>query len=141
MTPQNGGGKDTKPFPLGLALLLCVNTVLFFGVYCFFVMRLNINWLFWVYYGLLAAASLAYVIVNRGFAEDKLTYASLPAEWTDEKKRAFLSARDERKKRSKWLLTIIFPLCITVFFDIIYLFFGESIANALSTVTEFLGGI
>lgn len=133
--------KSGKPFPLRLALILSINTVVFFGIYCFFVMRQGINWIFWLYYGALAASALAYVIINRGFALDKLTYSSLPREWTDEKKNAFLSARDERKKKSKWLLTIIFPLCLTVFFDIIYLFFGESIANAFETITSFLGGL
>ena len=130
-----------KPFPWRLAVLLALNTLLLFGIYCFFVMRLDINWIFWVYYGLLAASALAYVIINRGFALDSLTHASLSPEWSEEKKAAFLSARDERKRKSKWLLTIIFPLCLTVLFDIIYLFFGESIAKALSSVAKILGGL
>ena len=129
-----------KPFPWRLAALLAVNTLLLFGFYCFFVMRLDINWIFWVYYGLLAVSSLAYVIINRGFALDSLSHSSLSNEWSEEKKTAFLAARDERKRKSKWLLTIIFPLCLTVLFDIIYLFFGESIVKALYTVMSFFGG-
>ena len=130
-----------KPFPLKLFLVLFINTVVFFGVYCLLVMKWNINWIFWIYYGALAVAGLAYVVINRGFALDSLTYATLPPEWSAEKKVAFLAARDKRKKSSKWLLTLIFPLCLTVFFDIIYLFFGEHITKTLSSLMDILGGI
>ena len=132
--------KSGNPFPWRLALVLSINTLLIFGIYCFFVMRQDINWIFWVYYGALAASALAYVIINRGFALDKLTPSSLPPDWSEEKKQGFLRARDERKRKSKWLLTIIFPLCLTVFFDIIYLFFRESIVEALKTVASLLEG-
>ena len=137
MRNENGG----KPFPLKLALILGINTVLIFGFYCYFVMRLDINWIFWIYYGALGASALAYVIINRGFALDSLTYATLPPDWSAEKKVAFLAARDKRKKGSKWLLTLIFPLCLTVFFDIIYLFFGEHITKTLSSLMDILGGL
>lgn len=128
-------------FPWALAAVLFINTLLIFGAYCFFVMRANINWIFWLYYGALAASSLAYVIINRGFSLDRLTADTLPPDWSEERKQSFLSARDERKRKSRWLLTVIFPLCLTVFFDIIYLFFGESIASAIIAVTDFLGGV
>ena len=132
---------QSKPFPWHLATLLIFNTLFLFGLYCYLVMRFNINWIFWIYYGLLAASALAYVIINRGFALDSLSNSSLSNEWSEEKKTAFLAARDERKRKSKWLLTFIFPLCLTVLFDIIYLFFGEHIADALYSVMKLLGGL
>ena len=132
---------QSKPFPWHLAVLLLFNTLFLFGFYCYLVMKLDVNWIFWVYYGLLAASGLAYVIINRGFALDSLTHASLSSEWSEEKKTAFLSARDERKRKSRWLLTIIFPLCLTVLFDILYLFFGEHIAKTLYSVMKLLGGL
>ena len=137
---KNGEEKNRAPLPWALTLLLCINTLVIFGAYCFFVMRLNINWIFWLYYGALAASALAYVIYNRGFAADKLTYSSLPKDWSEEKKHSFLMQRDEKKKKSKWLLTIIFPLCLTVFFDIIYLYFGETIVSTLQTITDYWKG-
>ena len=132
--------ESSKHFPYLLVSLLCINTLLLFGIYSYFVMRLGINWIFWLYYGALAASSLAYVIVNRAFVLDKLSVSTLPPDWSIEKKEKFLFARDERKRKSKWLLTVIFPLCLTVFFDVIYLFFGDAIVNAFQTVTDFLGG-
>ena len=132
--------ESSKHFPYLLVSLLCINTLLLFGIYSYFVMRLGINWIFWLYYGALAASSLAYVIVNRAFVLDKLSVSTLPPDWSIEKKEKFLFARDERKRKSKWLLTVIFPLCLTVFFDVIYLFFGDTIINTFKTVTDFLGG-
>ena len=105
-------GKKT-PFPAKLALALILNTAVLFGTYCFFVMRLNINWIFWVYYGLLGAAALLYIVLNQGFAWERVTYDDLPATWSEEKKRELLFLRDERKRKSKWLLTLIFPLCLS----------------------------
>lgn len=129
---------SNKPFPLKLFLLLFVNTILFFGIYCFFVMRWNINWIFWLYYGLLFGFGVAYVAYNRGFAYDKLTEINLPAEWSAEKKQEFFAKRDERKKKSKWMLTVIIPLCLTVFFDIVYLFWGDYITELFAPI---LGGL
>ena len=42
--------QSKKSPPYGLVLLILCNTVLFFGVYCFFVMRKGIGWLFWLYF-------------------------------------------------------------------------------------------
>lgn len=133
-------GTSRPPFPRRLALLLLGNTVLLFGVYCYFVMRLNINWIFWIYYGLLAASAIAYFAYNRAFTREGITLFDLPDTMSAAEKEAFIRDRDERKKKSKWLLTIIFPLCLTVFFDIIYLFFGERIVSFFSSFPSVFGG-
>ena len=134
-TPPEG---PKKPFPLKLFLVLFINTILLFGAYCLLVMKWNINWIFWIYYGLLAASGIAYVLYNRGFAYDKLTESALPADWSADKKRAFLAVRDERKKNSKWLLTLIIPLCLTIFFDIVFLFWGDFFTSLFAPL---LGGL
>ena len=133
-------GTSRPPFPRRLALLLLGNTVLLFGVYCYFVMRLNINWIFWIYYVLLAASAIAYFAYNRAFTREGITLFDLPDTMSAAEKEAFIRDRDERKKKSKWLLTIIFPLCLTVFFDIIYLFFGERIVSFFSSFPSVFGG-
>ncbi len=134
-------GTSRPPFPRRLALLLLGNTVLLFGFYCYFVMRLNINWIFWIYYGLLATSALAYFAYNRAFTREGITLFDLPDTMSAAEKEAFIRERDERKKKSKWLLTIIFPLCLTVFFDIIYLFFGERIVSFFSSFPSAFGGV
>ncbi len=125
--------------PWRLVLVVLCNTVLLFGLYAFFVMRRGVNWLFWVYLCVLLTAALGYVLYNRAFSDASCTYFSLPSDWSDEKKKAFLFARDERKRRSKWLLTVIFPLCLTLMFDVIYLFFGDTLVHLFDSLGKGLG--
>ncbi len=132
-------GTEKKPFPLRLALILLFNTAVIFGLYCYFVMKRGYLWVFWLYYAITAAAAIGYVVYNRGFSRERLTLSDLPLAWSQAQKEEFLSQRDERKKKSKWLLTILFPLCFTILFDMIYLFFGDGIAGALSSIASFLG--
>ena len=128
-----------KPFPTKLFLILFINTVVLFALYCLFVMKWNINFIFWIYYALLFCLGVAYVIYNRGFAYHKLTEFQLPPDWDAAKKQAFLAKRDERIKKSKWMLTIIIPLCITIFFDIIYLFWGDYFSFLLDPILGRIG--
>ena len=130
--------KKGRPLPWKWAGLLLLNLILSFGIYCYFVMARNINWIFWLYYAALAALSLAYVVYNRGFVAHGKTAADLPTEWGYEKKTAFLAERDRRLRNSKWMLTLIVPLCLTVLFDVIYLFYGEALVKMLGDTLDFL---
>ena len=132
-------GKERKPTPWRLVLLVLLSTVILFGFYAYFVMRRNINWIFWVYLVALLASAFAYILYNRAFADASVTYYSLPADWSDKQKNDFLAARDERKRKSKWLLILIFPLSLTLMFDIIYLFFGDTLLSVLDSVGKGLG--
>ncbi|MCQ2385957.1 MAG: hypothetical protein MJ078_04730 [Clostridia bacterium] len=118
--------KAGKKKTLRYVLLLLGNTVLLFGIYCYFVIRRNVNFLFWVYFVALFALLLWYVIENRGFALKNVSYCDLPAEWGEEKKRDFLRRRDLRASRSKLLLCFIVPICLSLCFDTLYLFYGEA---------------
>ena len=128
-----------RPVPWRLFFTILGTTVLFFGCYAYFVMARGVNWLFWVYLGALLAAALGYVLYNRAFSDADCTYYSLPADWSHEKKTDFLEARDTRRKKSKWLLIFIFPLSITLMFDVIYLFFGDALLSFFNSVGKGLG--
>lgn len=128
-----------RPVPWRLFFTVLGATVVFFGCYAHFVMSRGMNWLFWVYLGVLLAAALGYVLYNRAFSDVDCTYDSLPYDWSHEKKTTFLAARDARKKKSKWLLILIFPLSITLMFDVIYLFFGDAILSFFTTLGKGLG--
>ena len=132
-------GTNLRPVPWRLVLLVLLNTLLFFGIYAYFVMARGFNFLFWVYFGVLIASALGYFLYNRGFSDATCTYESLPYAWSHEKKTEFLAARDERKHKSKWLLTIIFPLSLTIMFDIIFLFFGDTLNTLFDSVGQGLG--
>ena len=51
-----------------------------------------------------------------------ITPDQLPEDWSEEQKKEFFAEAERRVKRSKWMLTLIFPLCITFCFEIIYLY-------------------
>ena len=129
----------SRPVPWRLVISVLCTTVLLFGLYAYFVMARGVNFLFWVYLGALLASALGYILYNRAFSDADCTFYSLPADWSPEKKTAFLAARDERKRKSKWLLVLIFPLSITLMFDIIYLFFGDTLVSLATAVGKGLG--
>ena len=131
--------QSKKSPPYGLVLLILCNTVLFFGVYCFFVMRKGIGWLFWLYFAVLLGLGMTYVLYNYAFSREKATFATLPHEWSVEEKTKYLSDRDEHKRKSRWMLTLIFPLSLTFFFDMIYLYFGDLLFGAVNAILEVLG--
>ena len=78
-----------------------------------------------LYLALTAVFTFAYVIYNRGFTRRHLTPDMLPEEWSDEQKTAYIADGTERLRKSKWMLTVIFPLVLTFMFDCIELFWGD----------------
>ena len=116
---------SAKAFNWKLALIVVVNTILIFGFY-----RLMLNFYYFelvmgVYLALTAAVTFSYVIYNRGFTRRNITREMLPEEWTEEQKTAYIADGVERMQKSKWMLTIIFPLVLTFMFDCIELFWGD----------------
>ena len=110
-------------------LLLIVNTVLFFVIYrvplayaeltdktfaAFVVMVL--------YLLLLLCFGFAYLIYNRFLYRKGVTPEQLPDDWSAAQKIAFIEDGKRRLERSKWMLTIIFPLLFTFLFDAVDLF-------------------
>ena len=122
-TPEK---KERKPRSIRLLLILILNTVLALGLY-----ELG-NYFefyptFWIYFALALGFSLAYLIYNRGLSRDKITPEMLPPDWSAEKKCEFFAERDKRKNNSKWMLTIIIPLFVTLAFDMVNLYFIDTL--------------
>ncbi len=120
-------GKDSKK--ARYVLPLCINTVLFFAVYQVLLFYAEMteetfySFLVMVLYmALLLGFVLAYIIYNRFFYRKGVTKEQLPCEWSDEKKQEFIEDAARRTERSRWMLTVIFPLVITFFIDTVDLF-------------------
>ena len=114
------------------ALLLLVNTVLFFGVYkalLFYAEGTGETFLSFcvmiLYMALLLGFTLAYLIYNRFLYRKGLTAEDLPDTMTPAQKEAFLEDGRERLRRSKWMMLIILPLVLTFLFDCVDLFILE----------------
>ena len=123
-TPVTGQKKSKRHL-----FFLVVNTLLFFTLYqlllalaektdqtlaSFLVMA--------IYTALFLGFLLAYLIYNRFLYRKNLSPEHLPDTWSAEQKAAFLADGERRLEKSKWMMTIIFPLALTFLFDAIYLF-------------------
>ena len=116
-------------------LPLILNTVVFFGLYSFLVNKTDYMMpTLWVYFVLTAGFCFAYVIYNRGFSRMKLTPDMLPASMSAEEKSAYIADGAARLEKSKWMLTIIFPLLMTFILDILNMYI-------LEPMLEFAGSI
>ncbi|MBQ9801879.1 MAG: hypothetical protein IJW51_02270 [Clostridia bacterium] len=118
------GNKNTR-----YVILLCGNTVLFFLVYRVLIAygELTQNtFLAFVslvlYLALLLGFTLAYLIYNRFFWRHGLLPEQLPDTWSEAQKEAFLAEEKQRMQKSKWMLTVIFPLVVTFLVDAVDLF-------------------
>ena len=110
-------------------VMLCLNTVLFFVLYRVLLFYADMtgesfySFLVMVLYmALLLGFTLAYIIYNRCFYRRGVTVEELPEDWSEEKKREFMEDDLRRADRSRWMLTVIFPLVVTFFIDTVDLF-------------------
>ena len=124
-----GKGKNTR-----YLILLCVNTVLFFAIYRVLLSygELTDNTFYSflamvLYMALLLGFTLAYLIYNRFFYRKGVIPEQLPQDWSAEKKEAFLADGERREARSRWMLTVIFPLIVTFFVDAVDLFILDTL--------------
>lgn len=110
-------------------ILLAVNTVLFFALYRILLTFAEMTQktfasflVLTLYTVLFLGFLLGYLIYNRFLYRKGLTPEDLPADWSEEQKTAFIDDGVRRLEKSKWLMTIIFPLALTFFIDAVDLF-------------------
>ena len=72
---------------------------------------------------------LAYLIYNRAFTRKNITVEMLPDDWSTEKKEDFVSDGKRRFEGSKWMLSVLIPLLVTISIDAIYLFTWPMVQN------------
>lgn len=106
-------------------VVILLNSILFYGVFAVLT-----QFPFWmtveiVYLVLLVAFGAFYVVYNRGFTRKNVTVDMLPDTMSEEEKEAYVSDGERRLRKSKWCITILFPLIFTFFMDIFYLFIYE----------------
>ena len=112
-------------------LPLLVNTVLFYAVYSVLSNTPACTIVLWVYAALTVGFSITYIIYNRGFTRKNLTPDMLSDTMTAEEKQRFIDDGNERLDKSKWMITIIFPLVMTFMIDIMILFMIEPLIDSL----------
>lgn len=106
-------------------LPLIINTLVFLGVYWYLVEKPYFMVVLWVYFALTLGFTAAYIIYNRAFTRRNLTPDMLPDSMTPYEKEEFIADGERRLERSKWMLTIIFPLLMTFCLDVFYMYIVE----------------
>ena len=110
-------------------LWLLLSTVVIFGLYLVLTLAMESLVFFFIFYGVMTAVLLFYVIYNRGFSRHSLTLENLPSHLSLEEKQAVLTERDRRKERSKWAIYILFPGILALLYDCITLFILPNLQN------------
>ena len=77
---------------------------------------------------------IAYIIYNRGFTRDNVTPEMLPDTMSEHEKVAFIQSGVERKRKSKWMIVVLFaaftPLAIDfLILNVIPTLFGSLLGN------------
>jgi hypothetical protein len=100
-------------------LMLTLNTIIFFALYRVLVARGYFVHVFTLYGLALLGLAAGYIIYNRGLLASHISREQLPDDWSEAQKDAFFADANRRLERSKWMLLIIFPLCITFAYEVI----------------------
>ncbi len=74
------------------------------------------------YFVVFAALLVGYLAYNRAFVNKDVTVDMLPAEWSDEKKQAFVDDNRSRAEKSRWMMTVIIPFVVVFLAEALYLF-------------------
>ena len=136
--------KQISPRAKALAISLVINSALLLFTY-FGTMNLDIVILpadvlapypimigqvvYFAYWIVFAGFLIGYVAYNRAFTRKNITPDMLPDGWSDEKKQEYINDGARRQEKSKWMLSVMIPLMITIAADAIYLFTWPMIQN------------
>lgn len=64
---------------------------------------------------------IAYIIYNRGFTRDNVTPEMLPDTMSEHEKVAFIQSGVERKRKSKWMIVVLFAAFVPLAIDFLIL--------------------
>ena len=104
------------------ALILVLSTVVSMGIYFFLTSTPLWKVAVLAYIIIASVLIIAYFIINRAFTGSGVTYEMLPDTMSYVEKCAFIEDAKARLHRSRWMLTVIFPIILAVAIDMMILF-------------------
>ena len=84
------------------------------------------------YWVIFAAFLVAYIVYNRAFTRKNITVNMLPDTMTYDEKEEYVADGKRRLEKSKWMLSVIIPLLVTIALDAIYLFTWPTVQSLLN---------
>ena len=112
-----------KPENKKLAICLLINTAVLIALYYAIPAWTHFMYLPHIYLVAGTGLGLYYVIYNRGFVGKNATPDSLPNTMSPVQKQQYIEESRERMQKSKWALTILLPIIVTILIDMLYVFF------------------
>lgn len=141
LTPGGAVKAQLKAFNWKRALLIAGATVLAFAVYealiaSNFLPVGGIPIIMPIYFITVTALITAIVILNSGFSVKPVTPEMLRESDDDdmEELKRICDVLNRRKLKAKKLMLVLLPFLFSIFFDMIYLFYGEFFAGAMDTL-------
>ena len=135
---------EISPRTKALAISLVINSALLLFIY-FGTMSLDLvvfkagvlapypifigQIVYYAYWLVFAGFLIGYIAYNRAFSRKNLTADMLPNDWSEEKKNEYINDGIRRIENSKWMLSVIIPLLVTIAADAIYLFTWPMVQN------------
>ena len=115
-----------------LLATVLLRSVLIATLYFVLAARLPFPYLHVVYVVAGVALGVAYVLYNRGFVAKNAKPEELPDRMSEEEKRAFIEDGVRRLRRSRWMLTWLIPIVITLLLDVSLLYLLPSLEVILT---------
>ena len=112
-------------------ILLVVNTIVLMSAYMYLVKTPFMMDTLRCYLALTVGFLAAYIIYNRGFPRRDLNRDMLSDDMSNAEKDALIEDVRTRFERSKWMLTVIFPLVMTFCFDLFVLYVLEPLFSGI----------
>lgn len=132
---NSGDRKPVSPEAKRQVYMLVINSILLIVVY-FGAMGIEqpiistvVTVAYWVIF---AAFLVAYIVYNRAFTRKNITVDMLPDTMTYEEKEEYVADGKRRLEKSKWMLSVIIPLLVTIALDAIYLFTWPIVQSLLN---------
>lgn len=130
ITPEKQNEKPYKRFNFRLLIRLAACFTVVFGIYVYCIRYAEINRnivmqeiTLWTYLIITTLLGCLFVIFNRGLSRDIPTERDLPTEWDRNKKLDYIEKCKKGKEKAKTVLIFFIPFLLTLFIDIINIFF------------------
>ena len=102
-------------------LWLLVNSIALVTLY-FLLVHFGFDYVLPIYCAIGIVLGLGFFIYNRGFSWKGITPEMLPDTMSYVEKCAFIEDGKERLRKSRWMLTVIFPIILAIAIDMMILF-------------------
>ncbi|MBQ8551953.1 MAG: hypothetical protein IJ428_03960 [Clostridia bacterium] len=139
LTPQGAVKASLKAFNWRRALLIAVATIAAFSLYEALIavesLRVgDIPIIMPIYFGIVTVLVCAIVFFNHGFSQKEVTPDMFTDDGDPDRIKAACDNINRHKAIAKKLMLILLPFLFAIFFDIIYLFYGDFFKGAMEFI-------